>query len=86
MNTSIIMLQNTLLTFYFELRLQVRRMENITLTKICRLLASSCAIVISTPILGRIRAGIRARFGLWTLEWAWHIRETNLRCVQSNGI
>jgi len=34
------MLQNKLLTFYFELKLQVRRMENISLTEICRLLAS----------------------------------------------
>jgi len=48
------MLQNKLLTFYLELKLQVRRMENISLTKICRLLASCCAV--STPIMGRIRA------------------------------
>jgi len=27
------MLQNKLLTFYFELKLQVRRMENISLTE-----------------------------------------------------
>jgi len=44
------------LTFYFELKLQVRRMENISLTDICRLLASCCAVMISTPIMGRIRA------------------------------
>jgi len=24
--------------------------------------------------------------GLWALEWAWHIRLTNLRCVQGYGI
>jgi len=24
--------------------------------------------------------------GLWALEWAWHIAETNLRCVRSYGI
>jgi len=24
--------------------------------------------------------------GLWALEWAWHIRVTNLRCVQGYGI
>jgi len=24
--------------------------------------------------------------GLWALEWAWHIAETNLRCVRSSGI
>jgi len=53
---NIIMLQNKLLTFYFELKLQVRRMENISLTEICRLLTSCCAVVISTPIMGRIRA------------------------------
>jgi len=35
---SIIKLQNKLLTFYFELKLQVRRMENISLTEICRYL------------------------------------------------
>jgi len=23
--------------------------------------------------------------GLWALEWVWHIRVTNLRCVQSYG-
>jgi len=31
-------------------------MENISLSEICRLLASCCAVVISTPIMGRIRA------------------------------
>jgi len=46
------MVQNKLLTFYFELKLQVRRMENISLTEICRLLASCCAVVTSTPIMG----------------------------------
>jgi len=46
MNKCIIMLQNKLLIFYFELKLQVRRMENISLTEIC------CAVVISTPIMG----------------------------------
>jgi len=50
------MLQNKLLTSYFELKLQVRRMENISLTEICRLLASCCAVVISTAIMGAIRA------------------------------
>jgi len=50
---NIIMLQNKLLTFYFELKLQVRGMENISLAEICRLLASCCAVVISTPIMGR---------------------------------
>jgi len=24
--------------------------------------------------------------GLWALNWAWHIAETNLRCVRSSGI
>jgi len=24
--------------------------------------------------------------GLWALQWAWHIRATHLRCVQSYGI
>jgi len=24
--------------------------------------------------------------GLWALEWAWHIRVTNLRCLQGYGI
>jgi len=24
--------------------------------------------------------------GLWALAWAWHIRVTNLRCVQGYGI
>jgi len=24
--------------------------------------------------------------GLWALEWAWHIAETNLRCVRSSGV
>jgi len=24
--------------------------------------------------------------GLWALEWAWHIAETNLRCVRRSGI
>jgi len=52
MNKCIIMLQNKLLTFYIELKLQVGRMENISLTEICRLLASCCAVVISTPIMG----------------------------------
>jgi len=56
MNKCIIMLQNKLLTFDFELKLQVRRMENISLTEICRLLESCCAVMISTPIIGRIRA------------------------------
>jgi len=51
---NIIMLQNKLLTFYFELKLQVRSVENISLTEICRLLASCCAVVISTSIMGRI--------------------------------
>jgi len=50
------MLQNKLLTLYFELKLQVRRMKNISLTEICQLLASYCAVVISTPIMGRNRA------------------------------
>jgi len=48
--------ENKLLTFYFELKLQVRRMENDSLTEICRLLASCCAVFISTPVMGRIRA------------------------------
>jgi len=58
------MLQNKLLSFYFELILKVRRMENISLTEICRLLASCCAVAISTPIMGRIRASCQPR-GLW---------------------
>jgi len=52
MNKCIIMLENKLLNFYFELKLKVRRMENISLTAICRLLASCCAVLISTPIMG----------------------------------
>jgi len=52
MNKFVIMLQNELLTFYFELKLQVRRMETISLTEICRLLASCCAVVIASPIMG----------------------------------
>jgi len=24
--------------------------------------------------------------GLWALEWAWHIAETNLRCAEISGI
>jgi len=24
--------------------------------------------------------------GLWALEWAWHIRVTNVRCVEGYGI
>jgi len=24
--------------------------------------------------------------GLWALEWAWHIAESNLRCVRNSGI
>jgi len=56
MNKCIILLQNKLLTFYFELKLQVRRKGNISLTEICRLLPSSCAVLISTGIMGRIRA------------------------------
>jgi len=31
-------------------------MENLSLTEICRLLASCCVVMISTPIMGRIRA------------------------------
>jgi len=31
-------------------------MEYISLSEICRLHASCCAVVISTPIMGRIRA------------------------------
>jgi len=31
-------------------------METITLTEICRLLAICCVVVISTPIMGRVRA------------------------------
>jgi len=34
------MLQNKLLTLYFELKLRERRTKNISLTEICRLLAS----------------------------------------------
>jgi len=41
------MLQNKLLTFYFELKLQVRRMENISLTEIRRLLYIAIYIYIS---------------------------------------
>jgi len=56
MNKCVIMLKNKLLTLYFELKLQVRRMKNISLTEICRILASCCAVVILTPIMGRNRA------------------------------
>jgi len=58
------MIQNIHLTFYFELKLQVRRTENISLTEICRLLASCCAVVTSTPIMGRIRASSHP-WGRW---------------------
>jgi len=56
MNKYIIMLQNYLLTFYFELKLHVRRTENSSLSEICQLLASCCAVVILTPIMGHNRA------------------------------
>jgi len=39
-------------------------MENTSLTEICRLLASCCAVVISTLIMGRIRASCQTR-GRW---------------------
>jgi len=61
---NIIMQQNKLLTFYFDLKLQVRRMENISFTAICRLLPSCCAFVISTPIMGRSRASCQP-WGRW---------------------
>jgi len=35
----------------------------------------------SMKIVGATGSG-----GLWALKWAWHIRVTNLRCVQSYGI
>jgi len=35
----------------------------------------------STQIVGATGVG-----GLWALEFAWHIRVTNLRCVQRYGI
>jgi len=44
------------LTFYLLIKLQVQRMEDLSLTEICRLLASCCAVVILTPIMGRVRA------------------------------
>jgi len=31
---------------------------------------------VGAPVLG----------GLWALEWAWHIAETNLRCAGNSGI
>jgi len=39
-------------------------MENISFTEICRLLASRCAVVISTPIMGGIRAVSREVVGV----------------------
>jgi len=39
-------------------------MENISLTESCRLLASCWAVVISTPIMGRVRASRQPR-GRW---------------------
>jgi len=30
--------------------------------------------------------GVTGLGGLWILEWAWHNRVTNLRCVQGYGI
>jgi len=30
--------------------------------------------------------GVTGLGGLWALKWAWHIAETNLRCVRSSGI
>jgi len=50
---NIIMLQNKLLTFNFEIKLYVRRMESISLTETCRLLAICCAVVTSNPLNGR---------------------------------
>jgi len=35
----------------------------------------------SMKIVGATGSG-----GLWALDWAWHIRVTNLRCVQGYGI
>jgi len=49
------MLQNNLLTFYFEFKLQVGRMVNFFETEICRLHASCYAVVISI-LWERIRA------------------------------
>jgi len=44
------------LTFYLFIKLKVQRMEDLSLTEICRLLASCCAVVILTPIMGCVRA------------------------------
>jgi len=42
---------------------------------------------ISVKILSSIKiVGATCLGGLWALEWAWHIRVTNLRCVQGYGI
>jgi len=30
--------------------------------------------------------GVTGLGGLWALEWAWHTRVTNLRCVQGYEI
>jgi len=30
--------------------------------------------------------GVEGLGGLWALEWVWHLRVTNLRCVQGYGI
>jgi len=32
--------------------------------------------IVKAPVLG----------GLWALEWAWHIAETNLRCARISEI
>jgi len=63
MNKCIILLQNKLLDFYFELKLQVRKIENISLSEICRTLASCCAVVTSTHnrelAVSRVVVGVR---------------------------
>jgi len=36
--------------------------------------------------LDRLMITINNVGGLWTLEWAWHSAETNLRCAGISGI
>jgi len=70
------MLQNKLLTFYFELKLQVRKMENISLSEIFRLLA--------TPIMGRIRASSQP-CGRWSCQWACGFRLVHVSLLFRSG-
>jgi len=39
-----------------------------------------------TQLKGAKGNGDTGLSGFWALEWAWHIRVTNLRCEQDYGI